>query len=79
MKSLLDKLEVAGIAENTVIAIVPDHYPYGLSKESLDELAGHKLENNFELYKSVFILWNKGMKPVSINEPVSTLDVIPTL
>jgi len=79
VKSLLDKLEVAGIAENTVIAIVPDHYPYGLSKESLDELAGHKLENNFELYKSVFILWNKGMKPVSINEPVSTLDVLPTL
>lgn len=79
LKSLISKLEIAGVADNTVIAIIPDHYPYGLSEESLDELAGHKIENNFELYKSVFVLWKKGMEPVLINEPVSTLDVLPTL
>lgn len=79
VKSLMDKLEAAGIAENTVITIVPDHYPYGLSKEALDELAGHEVENNFELYKSVFILWNKGMDSVSIDAPASPLDILPTI
>ncbi|MBI2627758.1 sulfatase-like hydrolase/transferase [Candidatus Nomurabacteria bacterium] len=79
LKSLIEKLETAGVAENTVIAIVPDHYPYGLPEETLDELAGHKLEDNFELYKSVFILWKKGMKPVLVDEPVSPLDILPTL
>ena len=79
LKSLTEKLEATGVAENTVIAIVPDHYPYGLPKETLDELAGHKVEENFELYKSVFILWKKGMETVSVDEPVSPLDILPTL
>lgn len=79
MKALIDKLEAAGIADKTVIAISPDHYPYGLPRECIDELAGHKVENNFELYKSKFILWKKGMDPVIIDEPCSSLDINPTL
>lgn len=79
MKALLEKLEASGVAENTVIAISPDHYPYGLPKENIDELAGHKIEENFELYKSTFILWKKGMNPVIIDKPCSSLDIIPTL
>ena len=79
MKALIEKLEAAGAAENTVIAISADHYPYGLPKENLDELAGHEVENNFELYKSIFILWKKGMTPIIINKPSSSLDIIPTL
>lgn len=79
IKALVDKLEAAGIAEKTVIAISPDHYPYGLPRKCIDELAGHKVENNFELYKSTFILWKKGMNPILIEEPCSGLDIIPTL
>jgi lipoteichoic acid synthase len=79
MKALIEKLEAAGIADNTVIAISPDHYPYGLPRECIDELAGHEVENNFELYKSSFILWKKGMKPVSIDKACSSLDINPTL
>ncbi len=79
MKALLEKLEASGVADNTVIAISPDHYPYGLPKENIDELAGHKVEENFELYKSTFILWKKGMDPVIIDKPCSSLDIIPTL
>ena len=79
MKALIDKLEAAGIADKTVIAISPDHYPYGLSRDAIDELAGHKVEENFELYKSAFILWKKGMEPVVIEKTCSSLDINPTL
>lgn len=79
MKSLIDKLEAAGVADRTIIAISPDHYPYGLPKENIDELAGHEVEKNFELYKSTFILWKKGMDTVIIDKPCSSLDIIPTL
>ncbi|NLL04510.1 MAG: LTA synthase family protein [Clostridiaceae bacterium] len=79
VKSLMDKLEEAGIADKTVIAISPDHYPYGLPKENIDELAGHKVEDNFELYKSTLILWKKGMDTVIVNKPCSSLDILPTL
>jgi len=79
IKSLVKKLEDCGIAEKTVIAISPDHYPYGLPKKNIDELAGHKVEDNFELYKSTFILWEKGMNTVIVDKPCSSLDILPTL
>ncbi|HEX2947852.1 MAG TPA: LTA synthase family protein [Clostridia bacterium] len=79
MKDLLDKLEAAGIAENTVIVLSADHYPYGLEKQYLDELAGHEVESNFELYKSTLIIWKKGMQPVVVDKPCASLDIIPTV
>jgi phosphoglycerol transferase MdoB-like AlkP superfamily enzyme len=79
MKALVEKLEAAGIADKTVIAISADHYPYGLPRECIDELAGHKVEDNFELYKSPFILWKKGLESVVIDKPCSSLDINPTL
>ena len=51
MRHLLDQLEKAGIADRTLIAISADHYPYGLAEHEINELAGHEVEKNFELYK----------------------------
>lgn len=79
MKLLMQKLEAAGIADKTVIAISGDHYPYGLPRNCIDELAGHKVEDNFELYKSTMIIYKKGMTPVVVDRPCSALDRIPTL
>lgn len=79
LELLLNKLEEAGIADRTLIALSADHYPYGLDKKTIDELAGHKVEENFELYKSTLILYTKGMEPVKIQKPASSLDIIPTL
>jgi phosphoglycerol transferase MdoB-like AlkP superfamily enzyme len=79
MASLLAQLEAAGVAERTLIAMSADHYPYGLSDKALDELAGHKVERNFELYQSPWILYNPGQTPLVIEAPCSSLDMIPTL
>lgn len=79
LKYLLDELEGAGIAEKTLIALSSDHYPYGLEYEEIDELAGHTVERNFELYKNHFILYTSDMEPEVIHKPASSLDIIPTL
>lgn len=79
MQELVSRLETAGIAENTLIAISPDHYPYGLTNEEIGELAGHTIETNFELYKGIFILWSKGMTPEKVDKPCSSMDILPTL
>jgi len=79
MQRLIQKLDAAGVLQNTVIAIVNDHYPYGLSRESMDELAGHKIELNFERLKGAFILWKQGLEPIEINRQVSNLDILPTI
>lgn len=79
MKDLLGKLEAAGIADKTVIVLSADHYPYGLEKQYIDELAGHEVESNFELYKSHLIIYKEGMQPVEVDKPCSSLDIIPTV
>lgn len=79
MESLIKALREKGIAENTVIAITPDHYPYGLKAPYMNELAGHSVENSLELYKSVFLLWSEGIEPVTVSKPCSSIDILPTL
>ena len=77
---LLERLEAEGVAEHTVIALSADHYPYGLEKQYIDELAGHEVEENFELYKNYFILWSAGMEEkITIEKYCSGLDIAPTL
>lgn len=79
MEYLLKSLEEKGILNKTLIAISPDHYPYGLTNNEISELRGHSVETNFELYKSTFILYTGGMKPTTVDKPMSSLDIIPTI
>ncbi len=79
---LLEELEKAGQLERTVICLGADHYPYGLEQAQLEELAGHEIEKNFELYKSTLILWNAKMaenEPIVIDKYCSSMDILPTL
>ena len=76
---LLEALEKAGKLENTVIVLSGDHYPYGLGKAAMDELAGKTVEENFGLYNSTLILWKQGMEPIDIKKPASSLDILPTI
>ena len=78
--SLIDQLEAAGRLEDTVIVLSGDHYPYGLTKAGIDELAGHEVDEKFELYKSRLLLWCASMEePVEVDKYCSSLDVMPTL
>ena len=79
MELLLQKLETAGIAEKTVIMITPDHYPYELDDNAINELVGHEIDRTYELYKSVFMIYKKGMTPEVIDKPCSDADILPTL
>lgn len=79
MELLIKKLEESKLLENTVIAISADHYPYGLNINEISELKGHQAEKNFELYENTFLIWNKGMKPVTVNKAACSMDVVPTL
>ena len=80
MKSLLDSLEAAGKLDNTLIVMSADHYPYGLPSENYNELAGHELEQNFELYKNSFIIWSGSMKePITVDKLGCSLDILPTV
>lgn len=80
LEYLIEELEKAGVADRTVIALSADHYPYGLEKDKIDEIAGHEVEENFELYKNYFILWNPQIaEPIVVEKACSSLDILPTL
>jgi len=80
LEYLLAQLEAAGILEDTVICLAADHYPYGLDKALINELAGHKVDRDFELYESTLILWSGDMEqPVIVEKPCCNMDILPTL
>lgn len=80
LKYLLEQLEEKGIADRTVICFTGDHWPYGLSNDEISEILGHKVEENFELYKSNLVLWSGAIKePIVIDEPCCSMDIQPTL
>lgn len=76
---LVEKLEQAGVLENTVFVLTPDHYPNGLTNSEYSELLGHSVETNFEIFKTSCILYKPGMTPQVVDTPCSHLDLLPTL
>lgn len=79
LELLINELKKAGALEDTVIAIVPDHYPYGLDTEEIVKYMGLN-DTTYDLYKNSFILWNSKMEEsIKIDKYASNIDVIPTL
>lgn len=89
MASLVKQLEEAGIADDTVVVIASDHYPYGLersktwqnTRDHLAELYGVENYDNFLRDHNALIIWSGCLEDQSIvvEEPVYSLDILPTL
>lgn len=80
MEYLLKELEKAGKLENTVICMSADHYPYGLTDEEYEQLAGRDLSNDMDMYRNSLFLYNAGMtEPVYIDKACCSVDILPTL
>lgn len=77
---LLEQLEAAGKLENTVICLSADHYPYCMTQDQYEELAGKDLSNDLDLYRNSLILWNAGIEePVMVDKVCCSVDILPTL
>ena len=89
MKYLIEELEAAGIADDTVIVICADHYPYGLDKDAgpghmpyLSELYGYDVKNYIQRDHNRLIIWSGCLEdedPIVVDSPVSSIDILPTL
>lgn len=79
LEYLIQELDKAGKLEKTVICLSADHYPYGMTMDTLEELAGRELEGSLDLYKNSLILWNSEMDTITVDKTCSAMDIIPTL
>ena len=78
MEYLLARLEEAGIADQTVIVLTNDHYPYGLSETEYNQLAGRKVDTTFDKYRNSFICYVPDVR-IPVETYCSTADILPTL
>ena len=80
LEELVKQLEATGELDDTVIALVGDHYPYTLKIDQVNEAASYKKDSIVEVNRSNFILWNSAMeKPIVVDKVGSQIDVLPTL
>ena len=79
LELLIQKLDEKGILEDTVIALVGDHYPYELTIDEVNEVSSYEKDSVVLVNKSNFILWNSSMENVVVEKVGSQLDVIPTI
>ena len=89
LKYTVEALEAAGKADDTVIVISADHFPYGLDDSStlgslhnLSELYGFNVTTRLERDHNRLIIWSGCLEkeePVEISAPTSSLDILPTL
>lgn len=89
LESMVEILEEAGIADDTVIVVCPDHFPYGLGESST---FGNSEDYLLDLYKvdsydgyvrdrTSLIIWSEsieGMGP-EVDTPTSSVDILPTI
>ncbi len=89
MAHLVAQLEEKGIADDTVICISTDHFPYGLDEQGslgkmpyLSELFGYPVTSLFQRDHSALIVWSgclEKQSPLVVDTPTSSLDILPTL
>ena len=93
LEYLVSSLEEAGIADDTVIVLATDHYPYGLERSDtwgnerdyISELFGFPVRTPADRDQSALIIWSGSLEnedkdlAVEVSSPTSTLDILPTL
>ncbi len=89
LEYLIGQLEKKGIADDTVICISADHFPYGLDTDStgwdmpyLNELYGYEVHDYLTRDHNRLIIWSgclEDMDPIVVEEPTFSCDILPTL
>lgn len=89
MEALIGYLEEAGIADDTLIVMATDHYPYGLERSATWQNTSDYLR---ELYQvpdydqfirdhNALIIWSGALEDldITVEGPVYSLDILPTV
>ena len=84
LECLVDKLEAAGIVDDTLIVMTADHYPYLMVGKDVDyynELRGFEdTEKVTSRYRSTLLMWSGCIEEaIVVDTPCSTIDIVPTI
>lgn len=77
---LFEKLESNNKLDDTVIVLVPDHVPYGLTNDEMNEISNIDRNDEFDKYRSNLVIYNKDInKYKSSDNYCFNIDILPTI
>lgn len=79
LESLINELTNSGKLDDTVIVLLCDHYPYGLTLDQINEVSSYKRDSVVEINSNSLIIWNNKIKPTIVDKVAMSIDVIPTI
>lgn len=79
LERLLELLEEEGELEETVIVMFGDHYPYGIKTEELQKMFDYDLEENMEIERTPFIIYNSEIESKKVDTYTTYINITPTL
>lgn len=75
---LLSELENRSLLEDTIIVAVTDHYAYGYNdQEEIKALSG--VDHELLLEKTPCFIWSADKPQISVDKPLFTADLVPTM
>lgn len=75
---LIEGLKTRNMLEDTVIVLYGDHYPYGLSQNTISKVISSDL-SDYEIERVPFVIYNSKLPANSYNEYTSYINIVPTL
>ena len=79
LELLINSLQEKDLLDETLIVVSPDHYPYGLTCEKLNENSSYDRCDKFNLHHTSLIMYNPKIEKTIIDKVVSGIDIMPTI
>lgn len=76
---LLNGLEKKGILDDTVIVMYGDHYPYGLSTDTINTVLDYDTNVDYENERVPFVIYNNGIESKEFESYTSYINILPTV
>lgn len=76
---LLDGLEKKGILDDTVIVMYGDHYPYGLSTDTINTVLDYDTNVDYENERVPFVIYNTDIDSKEFESYTSYINILPTI
>ena len=76
---LLEGLESRGILNDTVIVMYGDHYPYGLSTDTINSVLDYDTAIDYEAERTPFVIYNSEIESKIFDEYTSYINILPTI
>lgn len=79
LELLIKSLEEKNKLDDTVIVLLADHYPYGLTVDQINEISNYKKDGIIGVNDSNLIIWNSKLKTIEVDKVSMSIDVLPTV